>query len=46
MGRDDAVSLGDAAEGRGAQEVVREVEVRVIEEVEGLGPKLKVETFA
>ena len=37
---------GDAAEGRGAQEVVGQVEVWVIEEVEGFGAKLKIEAFA
>ena len=31
---------GDPAEGWGAQEVVREVEVWVVEEVEGFGPEL------
>ena len=31
---------GDPAEGRGAEEVVREIEVWVVEEVEGLGAEL------
>ena len=33
---------GDPAEGWGAEEVVRQVEVRVVEEVEGLGPELQI----
>ena len=36
---------GDPAEGGRAQEVVGEVEVRVIEEVEGLSTKLKIHTL-
>ena len=36
---------GDAAEDRGAQKIVGQVEVWVIEEVEGLRTKLKIETF-
>ncbi len=32
---------GDPAEGWGAEEVVRQIEVGVVEEVEGLGPELK-----
>ena len=36
---------GDPAEGGRAQEVVGEVEVRVVEEVEGLGTKLKIHTL-
>ncbi len=31
---------GDPAEGWGAEKVVREIEVRVVEEVEGFGPEL------
>jgi len=37
---------GDAAEGRRAQEVVRQVEVWMVEEIEGLGAKLKIYRFA
>jgi len=37
---------GDAAEGGGAQEIIRQVEVRVVEKIEGLGAKLKSDTFA
>lgn len=37
---------GDAAEGRRAQEIIGQVEVRVVEEVKGLGAKLKIQTFA
>jgi hypothetical protein len=31
---------GDPAEGWGAEEVVRQIKVRVVEEVEGFGPEL------
>ena len=31
---------GDPAEGRGAEEVVRQIKVWVVEEVEGFGPEL------
>src|ERR1051326_7515568 len=33
---------GDPAEGRGAEEVVRQIEVWMVEEVEGLGPELQI----
>jgi hypothetical protein len=36
----------DAAEGWGAEKVVRQVEVRVIEEVEGLRPELQIDAFS
>ena len=34
---------GDPAEGRGAEKIVRQVEVWMIEEIEGLGAKLQVQ---
>ncbi len=36
----------DPAEGWRAEEVVGQVEVRMVEEVEGLGPELKIDPFA
>src|SRR5688572_30424330 len=37
---------GDPAEGRRAEKVVRQVEVRMVKEVKGLGAELKIEAFA